>query len=224
MAGAERIARWVVASLCHVRYRAITLLGTGRLAGQPQHACRSPGVPHRWGRLPGRYRTRPIATSSRCTRFLILVSRPLPENPDLWDLNLDDIDNLEAQGNGHQMTTRSRTPQRPSLRPPVRPQEPQPPNSYQHQHQHQHQQSAPHTGNTTHQGNDSKMTTSSNNIWIFKPFTILKSKISHTTIYKCVFMVVQYGVIFMSLLKWIITNKYTFFFLSFFFFYYNFFY
>ncbi|KAJ8268962.1 hypothetical protein COCON_G00115690 [Conger conger] len=92
----------------------------------------------------------------------------LAEDPELWDLNLDDIDTLEAQaggdrgshpsaqGNGHQMTTRSRTPQRvPSLRAPVRPQEPQPTNSYQNrhqiQHQHQHQHPALHMGNSTHQ-------------------------------------------------------------------------
>ncbi|KAJ8262051.1 hypothetical protein GJAV_G00161550 [Gymnothorax javanicus] len=70
----------------------------------------------------------------------------LADDPELWDFNLEDIDVLEAQaqgsrgsyaaapGNGRQMTTRSRTPQRvPSLRPPVRPQEPPPPNGYQQQ-------------------------------------------------------------------------------------------
>ncbi|KAJ8382040.1 hypothetical protein SKAU_G00028180 [Synaphobranchus kaupii] len=79
----------------------------------------------------------------------------LADNPELWDFTLDEIEILEADaggargshpstlGNGHKMTTRSKTPQRvPSLRPPVRPQEPQPPNSYHQQHRH----TAPHIG------------------------------------------------------------------------------
>ncbi|KAJ8386929.1 hypothetical protein AAFF_G00165260 [Aldrovandia affinis] len=85
----------------------------------------------------------------------------LADDPELWDFTLDGVDILEAPsvgarsshpstpGNGHQMTTRSKTPQRPtpsSLRPPVRPQETQPPNSHHHHQQHhQHQHPASHT-------------------------------------------------------------------------------
>ncbi|XP_064199467.1 DNA repair protein RAD52 homolog isoform X1 [Anguilla rostrata] len=85
----------------------------------------------------------------------------LAEDSQLWDLNLEDIDVLEAQaggargahpstqGNGHhQMTTRSRTPQRvQSLRPPVRP---QPPNSYQPPHSTAH--STAQADHTAHNG------------------------------------------------------------------------
>ncbi|KAG9339112.1 hypothetical protein JZ751_024143 [Albula glossodonta] len=126
--------------------------------GQPEHNEENTAPP-RGGEASSNFQGQPVSAGQEDQRVshstaagqnvaLTEEDEHLADDPELWDFTLDGIDMLEVPAvgvrsthpstptNGHQMTTRSKTPQRAatSLQPPVRPQETQPPNSYRHQY------------------------------------------------------------------------------------------